>query len=266
MPSNQSLMEGILKNYTLLILILLIWKLIRFNFLTLYLRNQIHKDWNPLRMLALLLSSLIFFAGLQVYKTRFPDETFQLLLVTCAALGLRDSYEYLKLFSLALVCEFIACLGMAFLSFQIAGPVWEFVFIFYSAGLILPVCALYISNLASKDKIRFNANVSVPAKANPSTETSSKTQRLKAAIDRLPQRIWSIKYGVFLILGPLILTGLAVFKYLPPSFFLMITTLPFIARHNSMLNSEHINSESFLKESSGICMLFIVMICIIRLF
>lgn len=275
-PQNIFSMQVFLKKYTIFLLMFMCWYGVRRTFM--HLQNERRSTGGSGRSLlvlkyaALIVLLTVTMTLLQIFKTNFGQEAFVTALSCMFTIGLTDSFLRLGYGGSAVLTRFISAFGLSFLTFQIIAPSWSAAAICFSAGIALLVTAVFIAELAEQGRIRITGINSLLAQSPEPDEDSGKLRkgvtRIKRSLALLPRTGFALIYSLCLFMSPMLIVALTVFSGLPRYFCFVCVCLPFCAGQANAAQNASENKdlpESFSRDTSGICLLFVVIIILLGL-
>ncbi len=241
-PNQVAIVRLILENYLVAVVLFITWRSFRILYvMTRKKYRALWTDYTSLIVLALLTAVL-----LQILKTKIPLNWFYLTCCLLIAIFLSDFYENRKLILFSCISKFIYFILLGFLSFILYGLEINIVVFAFCISISFISMAQYLALLAFQENLIFG--------------------KLDTGIK---ERLWTLAFTFCLILSPVIIIGISVFKYLPSRFCLVSVLLPICAYLISGLN---LNDRSSLElkrlfiSTSGISVMFAVIILVLRTF
>jgi hypothetical protein len=241
MPSSRYVVAAVLERFLISGFLFTSWQALR----NLYFHIKSKPKANWADYFSLLFLALVTPVFLQVLKNKLETEGFYLVCILILSSLLIQIYEkrIRPVFSVItkIIHIFFAVLT-GFVFFEI--PVSKGTILF-SLSITLIFSAQYLSLLAYRGQFKFYA-----------------------LDEKFPKRIWSVLFSLFLVLGPVTVLGMVILGLLSRFYCFVLLVLPLAGQVISRINLKHspdIVTKAIFAETSGISLLFIVIIMIIKL-
>ncbi|MBX7139253.1 MAG: hypothetical protein K1X83_14860 [Oligoflexia bacterium] len=235
-----------LERYLAFLLVGASWSILRQLFMVVMRRHQ-HSRRRLLRWLAALAFvtlTVIFFLSLQSFRIKFEDYIFYTLLALLCLDALAESLRQRQHLVAALLLGLGAHAGLGYLSVLVISNVWWWPPLLVAIGVACVAISMPVAE-------------SIGADADQ--EVRSSLSRTQIQISRI--------YPLLICLGAVLVSVPSAFKLAPSRFLLMLLIIPLstpVINHARLVGAGE-RAAGLLREATGICYLFMVMLLLLAI-